>query len=126
MPARSIINLSAAFIVLAGLAAADIDARAQGTLSREEIRALVDGKTYRFEVPQRGFARTTTIDADGAQALTSNIPGIETDTGSWRIAGNELCSRWTKIRNGDESCQTVTPQSDTRYETSNGTILIFD
>jgi len=30
-----------------------------------------------------------------------------TDTGTWRIKDGRLCTRWTKIRNGEEACVTV-------------------
>lgn len=95
-------------------------------LTGAEIRALVEGKTYRFEVPERGFFGTVTVASDGTHRMTSNIPGSETDTGRWRISGDQVCSIWTRIRNGAESCQTFTRESDRTFVTSTGTRLIFD
>lgn len=112
-------------LAVAGLIASGSASLSQQALSGAEIRSLVEGKSYRWDTPN-GFAGSITVRSDGSQSLTSNIPNIESDTGSWRIHGDQLCSRWTKIRGGDESCQTISRQSDTVYVTSTGTRMLFD
>lgn len=102
-----------------------MDAAAQQALSGAEIRSLIQGKTYRWEAPN-GMGGTISVFADGAQQMTTNIPDVPTDTGSWRISGNELCSTWQRIRNGAESCQTLTRTGERTYVSSTGVRLIFD
>ena len=94
-------------------------------LTGEDLGELLPGRTATWQTGDRRFRGATTWYADGTQRLTSDIPDIETDTGTWTVRGEELCSSWTKVRNGTESCAPLLRRPDGSYQ-FNETVLRFD
>ncbi len=92
-------------------------------LTGDEIRAYI-GRTATWEGTDGRFGGRITFNADGTETLTSNIPGAERDTGTWRIAGNRKCSTWTVVRSGEERCSQWTLLPDGSIDTGN-TIVRF-
>ena len=60
---------------------------------------------------------TIARDGKGGQSIT-NPSNDFSDTGTYRIQGNQLCSKWVKIREGAESCNSVFKAKDGSYEYS--------
>lgn len=44
-----------------------------------------------------------------------------TDTGTWRLNGNEFCTKWDIIRAGEEKCTDFRQTSEDSFEVSDGT-----
>lgn len=44
-----------------------------------------------------------------------------TDTGTWRLNGNEFCTTWDIIRAGEEKCTDFHQTSEDSFEVSDGT-----
>lgn len=87
-------------------------------LTGDEIRAYA-GRTSTWESKDGRSSGRVTLNADGTQTLTSNIPGVERDTGTWRVSGNRQCATWTRIRGGEERCSTWTLMPDGSIDTGN-------
>ncbi|MGY6645275.1 MAG: hypothetical protein ACXIVD_08650 [Salinarimonas sp.] len=88
------------------------------TLTGDEIRAYA-GRTSTWESKDGSAQGRVTLNADGTQTLTSNIPGVARDTGTWRVSGNRQCATWTRIRDGEERCSTWTLMPDGSIDTGN-------
>ena len=67
---------------------------------------------------ESGRAYVITRDGAGQQQLSSS-GGSFTDTGSYRIEGDKVCSKWEVIRNGVEQCFFT-------YALPDGTYEVFD
>jgi hypothetical protein len=60
------------------------------------------------------------ITRDGVNSQTIQVVGSDfTDTGTYRIADNTICSKWVKIRDGAEVCSTIYVRPDGTYEAAN-------
>ena len=57
-------------------------------------------------------------DGSGAQSLAM-VSTSYTDTGTYRIDGNRVCSKWVKIRNGAEACGYIHQTPDGKYQSVN-------
>jgi len=87
-------------------------------LTGDEIQAYA-GRTSTWEATDGSSRGRVTLNPDGTQTLTSNIPGIPRDTGTWRVSGNQQCATWTRIRGGEERCSTWTLMPDGSIDTGN-------
>ena len=56
-------------------------------------------------------------DGTGKQSL-SVISSSYTDTGTYRIDGNRVCSTWVQTRNGQERCNTIYRTPDGKYQSA--------
>jgi len=61
----------------------------------------------------KGITSSVKYFPDGTQTISNSKLS---DTGSWRIVGGEVCSKWTKIRKGFEKCFTFFKLEDGKYE----------
>jgi len=76
---------------------------AQGVLSADVIKQSFAGNTAEFVGPVNALAVFWA--ADGTQKMQTKS---STDSGTWRITPEgDFCGKWTKLRNGAESCAPV-------------------
>lgn len=73
------------------------------TLTGDEIRAYA-GRTSNWETRDGRASGRATLNPDGTASLTSNVPGIERDRGTWRVSDNRQCATWENMRGGQERC----------------------
>lgn len=57
-------------------------------------------------------------DGNGNQSIVVAGSGYQ-DSGTYRIDGNQLCSKWKEIRDGAENCVTFYLLPDGSYEAAN-------
>jgi hypothetical protein len=57
-------------------------------------------------------------DGKGAQTLEM-LTSDFTDTGTYRLDGAVICSKWIKVRGGAESCNSVYDAGDGKYQSAN-------
>ncbi len=93
-------------------------------LGQPDIEAKVIGHGLRWlaeDGPQRGeifFAQ------DGTARMTTSVPGILADQGSWRMAGEALCTKWSLARDGAEKCYTLHEAAPGRFVSSGGNVFV--
>ena len=107
-----------------GLAAVLLTAAcAQGNeefLKGSELRQLVTGSEFRYSGALQGnYFRGQMAFNEGGNLYVKTESG-EPEGGTWRIAGNELCTRLVALRNGKENCFSVSLVEGNRYKTSHG------
>ena len=83
-----------------------------------DIKTLLSGATG-TGTTSRGSSYVGQYNADGTMS-GSVADGKHTDTGTWRIVGDEYCSTWSKWRNGSEACFTVEALGDDEYRFNEG------
>lgn len=88
-------------------------------LTGEQLKSQIIGKKWKWE--SQGAKGTIRMRRNGSIAVTTNT-SIKRDKGSWQIRGNRLCTRFEKLRSGEEACYTYT-KSGNRYLLSNGGVL---
>lgn len=92
-------------------------------LSPNDIVSQVIGQTLNWTAedgPQRGeiiFAE------DGSVEMTTTLPGLPRDLGTWRMQAGELCTRWQAARQGAEKCYRIEQAGPGRFRSSGGNIF---
>lgn len=77
-------------------------------LSGDEIKAQIVGKPFKWQSADGKTKGAILYAPDGKAGMTdANLPGISSDSGKWRINGNEMCVTWEKLRKGAEGCFTI-------------------
>ena len=108
-------TLNVLIAVLAVVAASGPAAANSETLTEEEFRAEIVGRTI---TAQRGFITMKAIHrADGTSSLRSSFRNSE---GTWRFERGQVCVRWEKLRNGQERCGALTRIGNGRYRGQRG------
>jgi len=108
----------AATLVVSGLCPAW--AAAPASLSTDAIVNKLIGQPLLWKAddgPQRGeifFA------PDGRVEMTTTMPGLPRDIGSWRFSNGQLCTRWAQARGGSEKCYEVVETAPGEYRTDGG------
>lgn len=59
------------------------------------------------------FAGSALLRKDGTFEVS--IPRLGEDTGSWRLDGDRICSRWSEFRKGQELCALAGELPDGNY-----------
>jgi hypothetical protein len=115
---------------------ADAGGRADATsLSADELRQAVSGKTVYldvpgFELPIHYLANGRMSGSMGTVAATFSRSDGASDNGRWWIEANRLCQRWTSWMEGQTYCYKLARQGDTvqwsRNDGRSGTARIGD
>jgi ABC-type phosphate transport system substrate-binding protein len=77
------------------------------TLNSQQIKSVMIGKSVSWVTPDgksQGFALYR---PNGTASVTVTAPNKFNDSGTWRMQGNQFCSTWQVIRDGQEGCSTV-------------------
>ena len=92
-------------VAATGIALATMPAaHAQAVLSAEVVKQSFAGNTAEFVGQQNAVA--VFWDVDGSQRMQNKALGP--DRGEWRVTSDgEFCGKWTKLRQGAESCAPV-------------------
>ncbi len=90
-------------------------------LGAVQLRALLAGRTISLSapfgsLPIRYSPGGTMVAKSKAMGL---FAGVSEDRGTWRIAGNRFCQRWSVWNGGKEQCFSVTKTGTTVRWTSN-------
>ncbi|KIC32058.1 hypothetical protein [Leisingera sp. ANG-S5] len=87
---------------------------------RDEVRMLTAEELQAFFTHDRkiAFTRlalsgTAVLRTDGTFEVT--IPRVGEDTGTWRLDGDRICSRWAEFRRGQELCALAGALPDGTY-----------
>lgn len=113
--------------IVAAIAGALVAGSALGatlvSLESDAIKTKVIGQPLVWKAedgPQRGeifFA------ADGTVEMTTSIPGLPRDIGTWRFEGRALCTRWATARSGGEKCYELSEEAPGFYRSTGGNIF---
>ena len=102
--------------------AASFSAYAQSVLSAEVLKQSFPGNTA--EMVEQTNAVVVFWDRDGSQRMQNQRLGL--DRGEWRItAEGEFCGKWTKLRNGAETCAPVIDLGGGVYQWGNGKFRVL-
>ena len=82
-------------------------------LTGAEIKALYSG-AVQTGTTSRGQDFEGHYEADGTMRGSIN-GGQYTDTGKWRVSGNQYCRAWNTWLNGAEDCSTIERESGDNY-----------
>jgi hypothetical protein len=105
------------------------------TLSADELRHAVTGKTVYlevsgFELPIHYVGNGRMSGSMGTVAATLSMGDPASDNGRWWIEANQLCQRWTSWLEGQTHCYRLTHQGDSvqwfRDDGHSGTARIGD
>lgn len=88
-------------------------------LTGDQIQAALVGKNLTFTMSGAG-KNEAFYSTDGTAKITM---GGKADTGTWRVKGAQLCTKWKVIRAGKESCWSVVSEGDGKYKTSTGVMI---
>lgn len=102
---------AAALAALAACASSPMDAyRMDGAthLAGSRLKDFVEGASLEGKWAGKDFAHYYGV-GGGAWAKTG---GEKAETGSWRIANDQLCVKWAQSMGGRESCYTVLRKGD--------------
>jgi hypothetical protein len=114
-----VLTLSLALAVLIGSAMADtVTAMSDRALRSEIIHRVFDNAGVEDESVLRG---ALAYRRDGTVLILTE--GGFRDSGTWRIAGGELCTRIVALRGGEEVRFLVGSRADGVYVTSHGFVL---
>lgn len=100
-------------------------AAADGTeMKAEEIRKQLVGQTIRWWDEAGFFHGWMELEPDGRASITMQNPD-GADTGHWRLADAQLCTRWTAARDGAEKCYRLRQVAPQRFVTSGGNVFVL-
>lgn len=77
------------------------------TLTAEQVQSVMIGKRIDWATPDGRTTGYSMYKKNGSSTLTITAPNKMKDKGTWRIVGDEFCSKWTTIRDGQEACSTL-------------------
>ncbi|MEM8854908.1 MAG: hypothetical protein AAGD34_14490 [Pseudomonadota bacterium] len=117
----------AKLVVAASLLASAGAAVADDSMSADELKAYVVGKSYTGVNPSSGEEIATVIyNADGSSVLS--FPDGREEPGSYRLDGDAYCTRYAAFRDNSENCFRLVALGDGRaqaYYTDGRTALIL-
>ena len=116
--------VAAALVLSAAVAACNTapPPKAEGKqLMAAELQALfLSGAPTITEGTSVDSGRQWQIMRDGAGAQSLSMAASDfTDTGTYRIEGDTVCSKWVEIRDGAEACGSIFLQPDGTYQSAN-------
>jgi len=94
---------------IATLALGVVSANAGATLSGDQLRTAVSGKTVflkisGFELPIQYSSRGTMKGSMGLVAAALSRGDGSSDRGKWWVEGDQLCQKWNVWMNGNTYC----------------------
>lgn len=90
------------------------------TVDRNLLMKDFIGKTWKWQNGEIGG--TVRYYPNGAVKLTTSLKDIPEDLGVWTFRGDKLCTRYQKLRKGQERCFTFTKVGRNRFEDDGGTV----
>ena len=89
-------------------------------LTAEQVRAVMIGKSVSWVTPDSEWKGVSRYKKNGTATINVTAPEKFKDRGTWKIVGNEFCSKWKKLRDGAERCSTLrTTKTEGLYRTDN-------
>ncbi len=92
------------------------------TLKKKDVLNLISGKSATWQTEDGKIKGTIAWAADGSQSVSGNFSGFDSDSGTWRIKGADVCSTWTKIRKGKEQCNPFEDLGGGKYKSGKSII----
>jgi len=112
---RSILVASAVLILMSAPVAAQ-------TLKGDELKAAFSGKSTTWQSKDGKRKGSANLTADGKASIKGNFGAFTEDTGVWRIQGDEICTKYKKMRGGKEKCYSIKRLPDGSFD--NGETII--
>lgn len=91
-------------------------------LGADDIRRELIGPTIHWWAEDQRFHGEVVFDPSGRAAIASDDPQT-LDEGSWRFAGDQLCTTWQRARGGLEKCYRVRKIASNQYATTGGNVF---
>ena len=90
------------------------------TLSYRELADTLPGKSYTYSGTVRGhrFSGNLTFNENGNLFIATDAGDPE--GGTWRIKGNEVCTRLVVLYSGQEQCFGIIATGETSFRTTHG------
>lgn len=104
------------FALIAGILLATAGVASAEALSGAEIKALLAGKSAKWQSADGKVKGTTAWAADGGAVVTGNFGDFDKDSGTWRVKGDTYCAKWQRIRKGKEACFPFEVMGNGRYK----------
>ncbi len=112
------------FVLVALALATTVTSAAAAPMTAEEIKAAITGKKVTWKSKDGKLKGTTFFAANGTATVTGNMKDVQGDTGRWSVKGTSVCTAWTVLRGGKESCATWSKVSATSFvDDNNGTTM---
>ena len=89
---------------------------AERALSAEELQTMITNASVEFS--GWGLSGITSYGLDGRVSAELTI-GIS-DEGVWWLEGNQVCTKWHRLRRGKASCFVIIHEGGEKYRTSHG------
>jgi hypothetical protein len=90
------------------------------TLSYRELADILPGKSYTYSGTVQGhrFSGNLTFNENGNLFIATDAGDPE--GGTWRINGNEICTRLAVLYSGQEQCFGIIATGETSFRTTHG------
>lgn len=93
---------------------------AAGSLSGDAIKSLMSGKSVSWVTSDGTWKGVSKYNRNGSATVNINAPEKSKDAGKWWVSGNQFCSQWTNLRDGQAKCWDVeTTSQDGVYRLDN-------
>jgi hypothetical protein len=93
-------------------------------LTGDEIKAKLIGRQFSWRSVDGQFSGIVRYAPNGVVTTTGNFsPNLKSDSGTWRLNGNQLCTKFKKVRQGRETCPTYRLRPDGTIFSTNNVIL---
>jgi hypothetical protein len=93
-------------------------------LTGDDIKAKVIGRQFSWRSVDGRFSGVVRYAKNGVVTTSGNLPAnLKSDTGTWRLSGNQLCTKFKKLRQGQETCPTYQLRPDGTIFSTNDVIL---
>ncbi len=116
------LKIAAALVVTVGLAACtaqqQLETSGKKALTAAEMKKRFKGGAAVDWVTPKGAKGSDVYVADGSAYRISETAKKE-GPGSWRLAGNKLCTKWETFNGGKESCVTLYKIAKKKYKAVN-------
>lgn len=110
-------------LIVATLLTGTATAQQSNILSGTQVAQQITGQSFRYNGHINGQYYSGSMQFKSNKTLKVATDSQAPDGGTWRIEGNQLCTRLTELRAGRETCFTLRQFSADQFRTSHGFTL---
>jgi hypothetical protein len=92
-------------------------------LSAGQIKELLIGHSIAWWDANGWMMGNLILKSDGKAEIAVEKPTTDRDAGQWSLQGNQICTAWSSMRDGETKCYSVRETSPGHFLTSGGNIL---
>ena len=89
-------------------------------LNANQIHNELIGQTIAWWDLSGWMAGSLVLTPDGKATISVETPHHAADAGQWTLQGNQICTSWNSMREGNTKCYTVQGTKPGHYITSGG------